>query len=52
MPVFLVGILQWIDPEWLKPLFSTFVGGIIIGIAIFFWVAAIVAARKILAVDI
>lgn len=52
VPPFLVGILNWIDPEWLQPLSTTFVGYIIVMVAVLFWVAAIFAARKILAVDI
>ncbi len=52
MPPILIGILNWIDPEWLTPLNTTFIGGIIWLVAVLFWVAAVVLARKILAVDI
>lgn len=52
VPVFLVGILNWIDPLWLKPLSQYFIGHILVLIAVVFWVAAILAARKILAVDV
>ncbi|MEZ4394192.1 MAG: type II secretion system F family protein [Polyangiales bacterium] len=52
MPPFLVALLNWMDPEWLKPLSTTYIGYVIVTIAVSFWVAAIFAARKILAVDI
>lgn len=52
MPPILTGILNWIDPLWLKPLSSSFVGHIVVLVAVVFWVASILAARKILAVDI
>jgi tight adherence protein B len=52
MPPILIGILNWIDPEWLTPLNTTFVGGIIWVVATAFWIAAVFLARKILAVDI
>jgi tight adherence protein B len=52
MPPFLVALLNWMDPEWLRPLSSTYIGYVIVTIAVSFWVAAIFAARKILAVDI
>ncbi len=52
VPPILVGLLNWIDPEWLRPLSTSFIGYIIVTVAILFWVAAVFAARKILAVDI
>lgn len=52
MPPILIGILNWIDPQWLTPLNTTFMGGIIWTVAIAFWVASVFLARKILAVDI
>jgi tight adherence protein B len=52
MPPILIGILNWIDPQWLTPLNTTFIGGIIWVVAIAFWIAAVFLARKILAVDI
>ena len=52
MPPFLVALLNWMDPEWLKPLSTTYIGYVIVTIAVTFGVAAIFAARKILAVDI
>lgn len=52
MPPFLVALLNWMDPEWLRPLSTTYIGYVIVTIAVAFWVAAIFAARKILAVDI
>lgn len=52
VPPILVGLLNWLDPLWLQPLSTTFIGYIIVAIAVAFWVAAIFAARRILAVDI
>lgn len=52
VPPILIGLLNWLDPDWLKPLSTNIIGGIISGVAVVFWVAAIFAARKILAVDI
>jgi tight adherence protein B len=52
MPPILIGILNWIDPEWLTPLYVNFVGNILLLVAALFWVASVVLARKILAVDI
>jgi len=52
MPPILIGILNWIDPQWLTPLNTTFIGGIIWVVAVAFWIAAVFLARKILAVDI
>ncbi len=52
MPPILIGILNWIDPEWLTPLYVNFVGNILLLVAVIFWIASVVLARKILAVDI
>ena len=52
IPPVLVVLLNWLDPEWLRPLSTSFIGYIISTIAVLFWVAAVFAARKILAVDI
>jgi tight adherence protein B len=52
MPPILIGILNWIDPQWLTPLNTTFIGSIVWVIAVAFWIAAVLLARKILAVDI
>lgn len=52
MPPILIGILNWIDPLWLTPLNTTFIGGIVWLVAVLFWVAAVFLARKILSVDI
>ncbi len=48
----LIGILNWIDPEWLTPLYVNFIGNILLLVAVIFWIAAIMLARQILAVDI
>lgn len=52
IPPLLVALLNWMDPQWLQPLSSGIIGYIIVAIAVVFWVAAIFAARRILAVDI
>ena len=52
MPPILIGILNWIDPLWLTPLNTTFIGGIVWLVAVLFWIAAVFLARKILSVDI
>lgn len=52
MPFVMSGVLSLIDPEWLKPLASGFIGYTITGIALTMWFISIVWARKILAVDI
>jgi tight adherence protein B len=52
MPFAMIIALQALDPMWLKPLWSNFIGYIIVGVAGVFWIVAIVLARKILNVDI
>jgi tight adherence protein B len=52
IPFVLLGALYLVDPLWLKPLGETYLGGIIIVVATSMWLAAIVLARKILAVDV
>ncbi len=52
IPFVLIGAIQMIDPMWLVPLTETSLGYIIIVVALVLWLAAILAARKILAVDI
>jgi len=52
IPPLLVALLNWMDPLWLAPLSASAIGYIIVAIAVVFWVAAIFAARRILAVDI
>jgi tight adherence protein B len=52
IPFVLIGAIQMIDPLWLIPLTESTLGYIIIGVALVLWLAAILAARKILNVDI
>jgi tight adherence protein B len=52
IPFVLIGAIQIIDPNWLKPLTETTIGFIVIAVAMVLWIGAILAARKILAVDI
>lgn len=52
IPFVLIAAIQWIDPNWLRPLSETTMGYMVIAIAATLWGLAIIAARKILAVDI
>ena len=52
IPFVLIGALHAVDPEWLQPLFETTLGYVIIGISMSLWLGAILAARKILQVDV
>jgi tight adherence protein B len=52
MPFVMIIVLQAMDPMWLKPLWTTFVGYLVLLGAGILWMIAIVAARKILNVDI
>lgn len=52
IPFVLIGAIHMVDEHWLDPLGSTTLGFVIIGVAAILWVAAILLARRILAVDI
>lgn len=52
MPFVMSGVLSWVDPTWLTPLTSNFIGYMILTVALTFWFVAIVWARNILKVDI
>lgn len=52
IPFVLIAAIQWIDPGWLTPLTETTLGTVVIVLAATLWALAIIAARKILAVDI
>lgn len=52
MPFVIILALNWIDPNWLTPLFSSNMGYALIGAATFLWGTAILLARKILQVDV
>lgn len=52
MPFVIIIALQWIDPNWMTPLFNSNMGYAILGGAFALWFSAILLARKILAVDI
>jgi tight adherence protein B len=52
MPYIMVGILHYMDPHFMDPLLQTVTGNIMLGFAIVIWLAAIILARRILAVDI
>jgi tight adherence protein B len=51
-PLLLVGMLQRLDPDLLRPLWVTPAGHGLVAAALLLWGAAIVLARKIVAVDI
>lgn len=52
MPFVMILALQGLDPLWLKPLWTNFIGYLVCGGAATLWIAAIIAARKILNVDV
>ena len=52
IPFVLIAAIHWVDPNWLLPLSETTMGYAVISIAATLWGLAIIAARKILAVDI
>jgi tight adherence protein B len=52
IPLPLVSAINWIDPTFLAPLWNTFYGNLLLAIAGFFWLTAIVLAKKICAVDV
>lgn len=52
VPVPLVGVLHWLNPDYLKPLFSTALGNALLAIAIMLWLVAFLWARKIVEVDL
>lgn len=52
VPFLIVLAINMVDPTWLKPLTSNAIGYGIMGLAIALWLTGILAARKILDVDI
>jgi tight adherence protein B len=52
IPVPMVLVIHWIDPEFFAPLQQSFVGYVIVAIACVLWLVAILAARKIVAIDV
>lgn len=52
VPFLMVGILGWMDPNWLKPLTANIFGFMVVGAAAFLWFVAIIWARTILDVDV
>jgi tight adherence protein B len=52
LPLVIIVLLYFVQRDLLMPLFQTFKGNIILGIAIALWVGAIASALKILKVDI
>jgi tight adherence protein B len=52
VPFVIIVVLNSVDADWLKPLTSTFIGYVIIGGAAVMWIGAIIAARRILNVDV
>lgn len=52
IPFLLLLAVYYIDENWLAPLATTTMGGVVIVIALVFWIGAIFWARRILAVDI
>ncbi|NOY89743.1 MAG: hypothetical protein GXP55_00945 [Deltaproteobacteria bacterium] len=52
IPFLMVGLLGSIDPTWLTPLTSNFIGYIIVTVAVTLWLGAMLWSRQILDVDI
>jgi tight adherence protein B len=52
IPFVLLAALHQVDNNWLRPLFETTLGYIVLTVATALWAAALFLARKILAVDI
>lgn len=52
MPFVMVIVLQAMDPNWLKPMWTSFIGYVLMFGAGTLWILAIIAARRILNVDI
>lgn len=52
IPFPLVLLLAWMRPGFFNPLLHSFTGNLLLGLAISFWISAVVAARIILRVDI
>jgi tight adherence protein B len=51
-PFVLCGMLEMVSPGYFVPLQTSFLGHVITGIAVVFWLGALIAARKILKVDL
>jgi tight adherence protein B len=51
-PFALCGMLEMVSPGYFLPLQASFVGHLIAGVAVAFWLGALVMARKILKVDL
>ncbi|HEY6458648.1 MAG TPA: type II secretion system F family protein [Polyangiaceae bacterium] len=51
-PLLLILAVNSINPGYFDPMTSSFVGYLLVGFAVVFWLGALVSARKILAVDI
>lgn len=52
VPAPLVLAIHWMDPEFFKPLAATFTGNLVVAGAAALWAVAILASKKILAVDV
>jgi tight adherence protein B len=52
LPLVIIVLLYFVQPDLLMPMFETFKGNIMLGIAFMFWAGAIASALKILKVDI
>jgi tight adherence protein B len=52
IPLPMVAGIHWMDNHFFDPLFTTFAGKLVIGVAVALWATAILLATKILAVDV
>ena len=52
IPFVLIGAIHAVDNNWLRPLWTTTIGYLVVGIALTLWLAAILLSRRILSVDL
>jgi tight adherence protein B len=51
-PLFMIFALSGVSPGYFDPLTESFVGYVVVALAVAFWFASLIVARKILAVDV
>lgn len=52
VPAVIIAAVHWIHPDLLVPLWETFIGNVVVGIALSLWIGAVILFVKILRVDI
>ncbi|HVM68990.1 MAG TPA: hypothetical protein VM204_04055, partial [Gaiellaceae bacterium] len=51
-PLFIVGAFHAVQPGYFDPLQQSFVGQLCVGAAVALWIASLLVARKVMAVDV